>query len=75
MGVLSVGGRTPRWVLEDAEVFSILENFFEIGEQKEGSEARVSIMRVCEGGAKDHARKCGQQGQGKCRSRLQRDGN
>lgn len=61
--------------MEDAEVYFILENVFQIGEQKESSEAGVSMMRVGEGGANDHARKCAQQGQGECRSRLWRDGN
>lgn len=35
--------------MEDAEVYSILENFSQIGNQKESSKARASVIRVCEG--------------------------
>lgn len=70
MAVLSAGGRTLRWALEDAEVYSILENLFQIGEQNEGLEARVRVIRVQEGGGNDHTRECGQRGRGerRCRS-------
>lgn len=51
------------------------ENLVPVGEKNEGPEATVSIIRVCKGGANDHARKCGLQGQGKCRSKLWRNGN
>lgn len=38
--------------MEDAEVYSILENFSQIGNRKESSKARASVIRVCEGAPK-----------------------